>query len=86
MRELSFEQTRENPEAIKNFNDQVWVKVTPDGERVREEYYESFNIRAPELKRDEEGWTRMQLYEVAHFFGSEMYHGNDCLPIEMTFK
>ena len=82
----SSEQTKEKPETIRNFNDPVWIKITPAGERILEEYYKALNVKAPELKRDAEGFTEMQLWEVALIFGKEMYNGQADLPIEMTFK
>ena len=91
---LGFEQLPTSPEQTtdmetRNFNDYVLVKVTPAGEamwdaarqRTREAYPE-----AGRLERDEEGYTKMQLWEVAQYFGAAMYNGNPNLPLETTFK
>src|SRR3989338_1593554 len=74
----------ENPE--QNFNDQVWVKITQEGEQVRDKYYKGLKMETPPFEKDAEGWTKMQLHEVAQLFGSEMYNGNPHLPIETTFR
>ena len=86
MNEQTFEQAGKNPETIKNFNDEIWVKVTPSGERVREEYYKRLDMQTPALNRDAEGWTRMQIHEVAHLFGSEMHTGIGDFPVETMFR
>jgi hypothetical protein len=82
----NFKPEQEKPEAVKNFNDQVWVKVTAEGKRIREGYFKQLGIEAPPLEQDSEGWTKMQLHEVANLFGREMYTGNPRLPIETTFR
>ena len=78
------------PKSLKNkatmdFNDSVWVKVTPHGKQFRKSYYKRLGIKAPALERYAGGWTRMQLHEIAHLFGSEMYSSNPYCPIETTF-
>jgi hypothetical protein len=69
-----------------DFNNNVYVKVTPAGEQVRNEYFKKLGIEAPPLEKDKEGWTKMQLWEVMGTFGREMRMGNVNLPLEMTFK
>ncbi len=75
---------QENPE--NGFNDEVWVKITPEGERTRDEYYQRLKKEMPPIEKDAEGWTKIQLHEVAHLFGSQMYNGNPHLPIGITFR
>jgi len=82
----SSEQTGERPKTIRNFNEIVWVKITPAGEQILEEYYKRLNVKVPELERDAEGFTEMQLWKVANIFGKEMRNGQDNPSIEMTFK
>ena len=69
-----------------NFNDQVWIKVTQEGEQIRDKYYKGLGVETPPLEKDAEGWTEMQLYEVANLFGGEMYNGSPHLLIETTFR
>jgi hypothetical protein len=78
-----------SPEVIANFNDEVLVKITPAGEEmwdaahaeVRKTYPNAFPIA-----RDEDGYTKLHLHEVANIFGPGMYNGNPRLPIKTTFK
>jgi len=77
-----------NQELQRNFNDEVFVKVTPLGEEMWNEYHadaRAGDSTAFQLQRDDEGYTRMQLSEVAHIFGPGLTTGFD-LPIEPTFK
>lgn len=83
-------ESERKPLRIGNFNDIVLVKITEHGERDWYDYYNSFLGEHPEhipaIKRDDEGYTEMQLHEVAQVFGSKMYMGNTENPVEMTFK
>jgi hypothetical protein len=77
---------KEDPNAVRNLNDKVLVKITPAGEQIRNNYFAGIKMDTPAIERDSEGWTEMQLYEVANLFGAEMYNGNPRLPIEPTFR
>jgi len=81
------------PEGVANFNDRVWVKITPEGERVWNEFYakmkgifDAAGTPVPKVERDADGWTQLQLHDVAHIFGSELYNGNPVSPVEMEFR
>lgn len=73
----------------RNLNDEVLVKVTPEGETAYQEYYRAVfkgsSVDIPTLERDADGYSRMQLWEVANIFGPHMYMGA-ALPIETELK
>ena len=84
-------------ERTANINDEVLVKITEEGEKMWDSYYAGLfagtTIDKPTIERDEEGYTKMQLHEMAFMFGSELYggkwisaKGNTQIPIEPTFK
>src|SRR3989344_5476195 len=72
--------------AEKNLNDEVWIKVTEEGEQIRNDYYEELGTEASPLKKDAEGWTGMQLHQVASLFGQEFRARGVGLPIETVFR
>lgn len=89
----AFDTFEKRPEGEANFNDEVWVKVTPAGEQAFNEHYAQFResfekaqVPIPKLERGENGWTRMQLHQVAVIFGRHMYHSNQNPPLEMNFR
>lgn len=58
-----------------NINHPVRVKVTERGERVRRAHWLTDGIIATPLKRDADGWTEMQMWEVMQTFGGAMIMG-----------
>ncbi len=62
-----------------NFNSLVKVKIMSEGERIWNE-----NNTSP-IKRDEEGYTTMSLWQVAKIFGPDMGLGKE-MPFEPEFK
>jgi hypothetical protein len=84
---VGFSENITKPEILEqSLNDQVLVKITQAGEKVRNKYFKKIGMETPPLKRDEDGYTEMPLHEVCYIFGSELYMGNVSLPIEMRFK
>lgn len=78
------------PETTRNFNNPVLIKVTEIGEQIWDDYHREARIllkdpNAFPLQRDDDGYTRMRLYDVASIFGPAMHAGVD-LPIETEFK
>lgn len=83
-----------SPERTASFGDSVLIKITPEGEKVWDEYHRHSNeVSGHDLPidRDEEGYTEMQLYDVARIFGSKLWVGRGGYssrdwPIEPVFK
>lgn len=86
MTERGPEESIENPEVVRNFNDTVWVKITPHGERVWAAHHWNLGIQAPPIKRDEQGYTEMPMWEIANVFGKDMFNGQPNLPLEMSYR
>lgn len=82
------------PEIKANFNDLVKVKITPAGERIWQAFHEEARSimrrlgkdHTFDLERDEEGFTVLQLWQVAQIFGPHINEYNVDLPFEMDFK
>lgn len=67
-----------------NFNDRVKVRITPEGEKLWNLWFERLSLLPRAIERDADGYSEMQLWEVANIFGDGMYNG--CTPpVEMTF-
>lgn len=64
-----------------NINDPVWIKITPRGEQILHEHYQSLNMPTPEFKKNWDGFTKFQLWEVMNYFGAHMHNGAD-VPFE----
>jgi hypothetical protein len=77
-----------------NFNDEVLVRITPTGEAIWRDFYadaREFYTSQGEpnpyvIERNEDGYTRIQIWQFATIFGAGMYHGNNTPPVEMGFK
>ena len=76
-----------------NINNEVRVKLTDEGIRIYEKRYRDITKRLPnEAKKhmerfrrpesDEEGYSRMQLWELMNLYGEYMYNGNMDIPFE----
>ena len=82
------------PEREVSFNDEVLVRVLPEGEAIWNAHYaeavRAFTDRGEPnpyvLQRDEEGYTRMLLWQVAYIYGPHIGYNGRELPIEMNFK
>jgi hypothetical protein len=65
-----------------NINNEVLVKLTPYAHEImREKHFKLYNgaAHAPEFKfpeADEDGYTKIQLWELMREFGDAMYNGN----------
>lgn len=66
-----------------NLNRYWRIKILPIGEKMWEEHWLSFGIQPPAIKRDEDGYTKMQAHEVCNIFGPRMVNGMN-QPIETT--
>lgn len=70
-----------------NVNDYVKVNLTEDG--IAELQKQRDELRAPSLKdvplfgKDDEGWTKFQLWDLMNCFGHMMYMGGK-IPFETT--
>lgn len=72
-----------------NLNEEVLVKVTESGEQAWNEFHDPIRLftKRPDsfpLKRDEEGYTKLQLWQVMRIFGPHM-DGGFHTPLETGF-
>jgi len=74
-----------------NTNDYVWVKLTDLGKKVDRDNHDAFlactGLRYPYQPpaEDEDGWSKWQLWHLAHIFGA--YHGmGGPLPHKTTIR
>ena len=64
-----------------NFNDEVWVRLTKEGQSVLRDWCREHRTRFKMVKfgrsKDSAGkvWTKFQLWEMMNIFGARMYHG-----------
>jgi len=76
----------EEPHTEMNLNDSVWVRVTALGEGVYKQHWRKLGIDpSPPLERDAKGWTKFQLWEVAHIFGAALWNGGE-VPVETKIR
>lgn len=73
-----------------NLNEKVWIRVTPRGKTIWDEYEKRWadmlTIEPRPLPPvDADGWSEWQLWEVMKTFGQYMVMGLDP-PIEMTIQ
>lgn len=66
-----------------NINDDVWVRLTPDGEKRLEEVWRGF-ARMESLRRNQfkNGWWKFQMWDLMHTFGPMIFMGCGALPFE----
>lgn len=66
-----------------NLNDHVKVRLTEEGRRWLNANMPPDYIRyCIDPYTDADGWTKMQLHQVANHFGPMLFNGNPTLPIE----
>lgn len=69
-----------------NLNDEVKFKVTKEGEKIWEDYYMKLKVKEiPKILKDRYGFTKMDLWEMAHIFGPSLIMGY-LPPIEMNIQ
>lgn len=68
-----------------NFNDSIWVKLTPMGEQVCIDHYKSYGLSNPKLVKNWRGYTQFQLWEFANIFKDYM-HAGAAMPFEMEME
>ena len=65
--------------ATGNFNDYVWVQLTPQGEatlRADIRKYSELDDDQPTRYDVGDGWSRFHLYDLMNIFGSKMFNGS----------
>lgn len=68
-----------------NLNDHVKVRITKEGRRILNETMPADYIKhCIDPYTSDDGWTKMQLHQVAHIFGPALFNGNPALPIETS--
>ena len=70
-----------------NVNDNVWVKLTPVGEKMWTAAWRYMNTNGvPKAIREsyteKDGRVRFQFHELMHIFGEAMWNGNSELPFK----
>lgn len=68
--ELSSGDREREPGQWRSFDDEVYIRITERGGRI---YHRHYNGYAAPLRRDADGYTRMQLWKVAQIFGKHIY-------------
>jgi hypothetical protein len=75
-----------------NINDSVWVKLTPEGEKIYADYWHQYDdvlnragYTTPPIKKDKDGWTKFQHWDFMKIFGSHFHMGIDG-PIKTEIK
>lgn len=67
-----------------NVNDAVKVKLTKHGIKTYEEHLKKYYHKSMRdivfNKKDE--YVTLDLWELMHIFGKDLYHGNEDLPFE----
>jgi len=62
-----------------NINNYVYVKLTDHGYEVYNKYYKKipkeYNISIPEIEKDENGFSKWQLWQLMLIFGSSCGNG-----------
>lgn len=79
---------------VHRFSDEILVRVTPAGEAIWDkrqddiarQFVDKSQFTPRKIERDEQGYTKMQLFQVANIFGEAMCNGNNNLPVEVQFK
>ena len=57
-----------------NIKDNVYVRLTPEGEEAYRKYYKEMNLKPPSLKKTGE-WTTFKMWELMNIFGSKSFNG-----------
>jgi hypothetical protein len=75
-----------------NINDYVFVKLTPEGEKIYEDYWHQYDdiftnmgYPTPPIKKDKDGYTKFQNWNFMQIFGSSFRIGMGG-PIETQIK
>ncbi len=78
-----------------NINNEVWVKITDTGFNILENHFlvlferneEAVERQLKYLRgKEDEGWTRMSLWQFAHYFGEHLYMGKLDLVVGTTIQ
>lgn len=59
----------------RSFDEEVLIRIKPKGEEIYRQQLENIGAPIRELKRDENGYIKMQLWEIMQIFGSSMHIG-----------
>jgi hypothetical protein len=69
-----------------NLNDLIQVRLTNRGHEILKYNSLSNNKIYEPRKKDKDGWTTFQLWEIMFLFGEEMYLGNENMPIQPEMR
>lgn len=68
-----------------NLNDYIKVKLTEYGRMIYRESFVSFGLQEPKINVDEDGYTRLQIWDFMYTFGDKMRMGFE-LPCETNVE
>lgn len=71
-----------------NLNYHVFVKLTPFGKKVLLDYYLKFGVTERVVRKRhnmKNNTIQIQVWELAHIFGSNLYNGAADHPFENSF-
>ncbi len=68
-----------------NLNSEVWFKLNPRGRSIVEKSESAYLLKIWDEKKDDDGYTREQLWTVMNIFGPHLVMGFD-QPIETVIK
>lgn len=73
---------------VVNLNDFVRFRLNDYGKRVYDDWYAGIHAKPPELKTDEYGYSKMQLWQFMEIFGPHihMWEKNVIEPLELIFE
>lgn len=60
-----------------NINDNIYVKLTANGEETYRQYFVRLRMDPIPIRRDSEGWCEFSLWELMNIFGHQCYMGGD---------
>ena len=63
-----------------NINEYVYIKLTSKGKDILNGFYENLDMNSVDVKilhpTTSDGYTRFQIWEIAHIFGEYLYLGS----------
>lgn len=69
-----------------NFNDTVWVRLTPAGREALADYWSEYPPKYRGSPREEDGWSEFQLWELMQIFGPHMYMAGQQVFVGNVFR
>jgi len=64
-----------------NINNNVWVKLNDYGMLIHKKHYNKYKTEYIPPHKDDEGWSKFQLWTLMSIYGKYMYNGCN-IPFE----